>query len=549
MEVLVILGIVVLLVGGIYTALRWTRDRPNMKYVRPIGLVVLTIALILEGIPLGNTIITNLQSSSSQACGTISLTPPPSSTQANTPLARLLSDSQAQFDPVTQEWIGVSGGNYVFDTSSDNVGQELRNAAIQDKKDAAAALIADNVDAAVTDLTSATSNDPTDAEAQIYLANLIAIQSGRPFITLVAGNTFQFATIGGTRDVLQGVFIAQQEYNSQQSTQLVVLIANAECDAQATIVANQIQHDPSIVAVLGWTLSSLTISAHVVLGQAHILMVSPTASSINLSSLDGFLRVTPSDKAQAQVAITYLRQKRVALFYSSSENSSSSLGSSLFNQLHPVDTETYDVGNKANTTILPAELNKALQFNPDYIYFAGDVANMLILLKNLPPNGPTLIGPDDLSVLADYPNDFKLPKNVHLIFTAFASSHEWDKTTPKPLFFQEYSTNFDPGNDHPNQIGFSVPDSDAMLAYDAMTVLYHRSQDIRSQGKNITADTMWDLKTISPPIVEGVTGHIAYDITSNTKSDPVNKVVLLESMQQNGTITFIDHQGCLPLSC
>jgi eukaryotic-like serine/threonine-protein kinase len=552
METLVILGLIVLIVGSIGVALRWTIDQPNMKYVKPIGLVVLTITLILEGIPLGNTIITNLQSQSSQVCSLASSAPLPSPTSVNTSLDNLLSDSKVQLDP-TGEPFGVSGGNYMFDMTNDNIARDRRTLATQDKSNAMTALAtgASGLSTAISDLMSATSNDPTDAEAQIYLEDLHVIQSDRPFITLVVGNTFQSATLGGARDVLQGVFIAQHECNNiNQSMQLVVLIANANNDSQATMVAQQIkqaaQQDPSIVAVLGWTISSFTSDAYTILESAHILIVSPTASSTSLSNFTGFLRVTPPDQAQTQPVLAYLGQKPVALFYSPSDTYSSSLLSGLRNTLNVVDTETYNVGDIANTTLLPAKLDKALVAKPDYIYFTGDVANMLILLKNLSPGGPTLIGPDDLSVLADYPNNFMLPKDVHLMFTAFASSHEWDEKTLKPPFFQEYATKFDPGNNHPGQIGFSVPDSDAMLAYDAMTVLYDRSQSILSKNESITAEAMWNLKTIPPQPIQGVTGALNYNIKSNTPSDPVNKVVLLESMQTDGTIKIL---SCSPMPC
>ena len=176
-----------------------------------------------------------------------------------------------------------------------------------------------------------------------------------------------------------------------------------------TEVAGQIvqaaKQDSTIVGVMGWSFSAYAEKAIPVLAQAHIPMVSSTASADSLSGISPyFFRVAPPNKTQAIAGAKYAEQqlhaKRVALFVDPNNPYSSNLADDFKQQFvadgnQIVDTENYTVGDKAN---LPALLPKALNSNPDLIYFAGYADDLAVLLVNFPTSQPNLqvLGGDGL---------------------------------------------------------------------------------------------------------------------------------------------------------
>src|SRR5262249_22585150 len=139
------------------------------------------------------------------------------------------------------------------------------------------------------------------------------------------------------RDTLQGVYIAQKEYNDQCRQQgpncplLNILIANTgsgttdesqyvhDISVQIMQVA---QKDPTIIGIMDGlnSQSTIDINEEVMAHPEHILpMVAAKSTSDFLTRMPHFLRVAPPNTLQAQMGARYakaqLHASRVAIFY------------------------------------------------------------------------------------------------------------------------------------------------------------------------------------------------------------------------------------------
>ncbi|HEY4389008.1 MAG TPA: ABC transporter substrate-binding protein [Ktedonobacteraceae bacterium] len=408
--------------------------------------------------------------------------------------------------------IGISStGDKVFDTSRKDV----------DLKLAAATYVAHG------DFTQARQQwqqallvDSDDAEVLIYLENqqvsdeVKAAPNRFEYRTLVVFTTLAQDHLGGGRDILQGAYVAQKEYNDQVrqtgGTLLRLLIAVTNKD-QASIrnvtlqVVKAANTDSSILGVMGLPTSNIALVAEPLLSAAHLPMVSPTASSVDLSGQSPyFFRVAPPDTVQGQVGAEYARDqlhaKTVAVFVNDSDSYSRSLAqafeSNFSDPQHTVIQLYYQQGQPET---IEAGFRRAEQLSkkPDLIYFAGFVNDASVLLQLLPacsnPNSCLkVMGGDALYVQRDYSLD-AYKSYSRLIFTAFAFSDAWEKqgAGQEPLFFQEYAHTFDPsGQYQPGKYGFNRADADAILSYDAMQAFLHGITQLSSQDEHLTPGTL-----------------------------------------------------------
>jgi len=444
--------------------------------------------------------------------------------------------------------IGTSSGSFIFDTNrNDNPQKQL----------AAADLRQGQMNAAMAALGQAIDKDPGDAEAQIYWENANLMIQGATHITLVIGTIFTDDYIGNARDNLQAAYMVQHEYNQRcllpGCVKVRLLIANSGSDTNdARVAAQQIlkaaQTDPTLVAVMGWPLSKYTKEAINVLANGHnIPMLSPTAPSDELSGKSlYFFRVAPLNSSQAQLAAqfaaTVLGVKTVAIFYDTSDSSSSNLNddferSSNSNNLTIVDTETFVAGNSEQ--VFSSKLQRALRKKPDLIYFAGHAKDAQTLFASLPScvqsYCPKVMGNNSLSVLgnsAGYPSRAK----GRLYFTAFAFPDEWGVKPASPPFFQEYCEDFAPtiSLDHCGEVyGSTRAEADVIISYDAMTMLLKASGDALQHQQHITPDgvrhALATIFTQTSPF-PGVSGCIYFD---QNREMPTKTILML----------FVDESG------
>ena len=452
------------------------------------------------------------------------------------------------------ELIGLSDGGYAFDTDRDN-------AAL--KTEAAKKFTEGDKTGAKSLWKQAVQSDTSDAEALIYLENQRILDSGAPYSTLVVGTilTGNGDGINSGRANLQGAYVAQKEYNDglklSGGRQIRLLIANAGSQSEyVSQVAEQIvqaaQQDASIIGVMGWSRSAHAENAIPILAKAHLPMVSSTASADNLSGISPyFFRVAPTNKSQAIAGAKYAEQQlhasRVALFVDPKNSFSNTLADDFKQQFvtdgnQIVDTENYTIGERA---ALPTLLQKALNANPDLIYFAGYVDDLTVLLVDLGTSHPNLqvLGGDALYMPTGYPLSAKVGFN-RLRFTAFAYPDEWGILgINEPQFFKEYPNDFNPaGADHnQNPYGFTRADYAAMLSYDATYALLQGCQNVLQAKKALTSTTLQQGLTqiTGAQAIQGVSGQISF----GSNGDPLNKAVVILYIDQDGHTHMLQPHG------
>ncbi|GCE19811.1 branched-chain amino acid ABC transporter substrate-binding protein [Dictyobacter kobayashii] len=443
--------------------------------------------------------------------------------------------------------VGISvDGSRVFDTSRQD--GDL-------KRQAASKVLEGDVDGAKELWKQALALDSNDAELLIYQENQSVKDSLQPYFTLVVGTVFSQQHIGGARDILQGAYVAQKEYNAQATKThgmlLRLMIASADVDAASpnTIAAQVVQaaqKDHTIIGVMGWSTSQSAVSALQELTAAHLPMVSPTASSDMLSGRSPyFFRVAPTDTQQATLAATYAKQvlhaQRVVLLSDPDDPYSNSLAQAFLqhytDSTHKLIHEPYDY-TKGDLSTVDRQMNDILQQKPDLIYFAGYVNEASVMLKRLPPcqagqSCLAVLGGDALYVQGDYSLEaFKNYGRLH--FTAFAAQAR--SQSQHPQFFINYARDFDPaGQYRPGTYGYNATDADVILGYDATLVLIKASQQLQAQGQSQMTGTQMQkvLQTIS---VDGVSGEIHFDHNGN----PIAKDIIIMKGSENGHTT-IDH--------
>src|SRR5260370_4516520 len=322
-----------------------------------------------------------------QGQGTSSPTPIPTAATSNGIGANKAADG---------ETIGISDGTFAFDTNPGRTDTSL-------KQQAAQRLKANDTSGAETLLSQAVSTDTSDAEAQIYLEDLVV--SGSPHITIVVATmlTGGSGTYAVGRDDLQGAYVAQKEFNDgaklRTGVQVRLIIANssshtASPPTAATHTPHLAQADNTFVGVMGWPFSSRSLEAINTLKAAKIPMVSQTASSDALTGKSPyFFRVAPPDKDQGSIGARYAEQvlhaRNVALFYDPSDAYSLSLQNAFRTQFtndgnQIVVQEKYTVGKPVN---FPQLLSDAESHNPYLIYFSRYASDASVLLTDLPTSG------------------------------------------------------------------------------------------------------------------------------------------------------------------
>ncbi|GCE14427.1 ABC transporter substrate-binding protein [Tengunoibacter tsumagoiensis] len=429
------------------------------------------------------------------------------------------------------------------------------------KHQAAAKVVAGNRQLAQSLWQQAVLVDSNDAEAWIYLEDQSVLASRQPYVSLVVCTILAKEHIGGGRDILQGAYIAQKEANAQARLHggklLRIVIADIGFDdASAVQVAQQIvllaRQDTTLVGVLGWPTSGSTLAALHVLSNAHIPMVSSTASSDELSGKSPyFFRVVPTDALQGRVAAQYaqtnLHATQVELFYDPDNSYSRSLARAFMQNFvdgsHHVTAVRYTRGRVESLT---AGINQVATLHPDLIYFAGYVSDASVVLKSLPPCQNVclkMMGGDALYVQGDYSLE-AFSSYKRLYFTSFAFPDEWKGE--QPAFFAQYTQAFDPHNQYQQKkYGYNLPDADAILAYDAMRTLLWAVSQVVLLNKSLTPEAVRQAlsQLTNENAIQGVSGPLAF--ASN--GDALAKPVLILAGQPDGSTTLCYVQGQVQL--
>jgi serine/threonine protein kinase/ABC-type branched-subunit amino acid transport system substrate-binding protein len=449
------------------------------------------------------------------------------STSSSRPTQNVLSQPPSCICTVkapTGEYIGISNGNFAFDTNRPDRDLKLQ---------AAAKMKADDFDRAHYLWRQAIAKDTNDAEALIYLEDLRVRESGHPWLTIVIGTTLTGGGIATGQANLRGVYVAQEEYNSKQKLpggmQVFLLIANSGSDpTYATFVAKQIaqlsQTDKTIVGVMGWTLDAHLLDALPILASAHIPMVSNTGTDELTGRSSYSFRVVASGARQgslgAQALEKTLHAETVVLFSDPEDDQSRGIATG-FTQTFTGDgniivaTEHFTAG-KPQT--IPTLLQDALSKHPDAIYFAGRASDAATLLAHLQPTDPPIMGPNALYLIQGYPPAAH-PGLSHLHFTAGAYPDEWEFLglgAQKPPFFADFKAAYDPQRQHPTgTYEYDRPTGNDILPYDAISVLLYASSIALTKGPFLGSDRrgsdLWQ-------ILNGIRGKNAFQGVSGAIS-------------------------------
>jgi ABC-type branched-subunit amino acid transport system substrate-binding protein/predicted Ser/Thr protein kinase len=208
-----------------------------------------------------------------------------------------------------------------------------------DKQDGVAHMAAGQPEAALAALTKARQRDPSDPETLIYLNNARIGQAKSYTIAVVAPLKDSFTT---ATDLLWGVAQAQDALNQAGGIQGVPIRVTIADDDNRPETAQQIAQalvkDPTVLGVVGHSISDTTLAAAQTYQAGQLVMVSPLSSAVQLSGLGNYIfRTMPSDrltaKALANYMLTQLNRKKAVVFFNSNSTYSQSLKTEFRNAL------------------------------------------------------------------------------------------------------------------------------------------------------------------------------------------------------------------------
>ncbi len=473
--------------------------------------------------------------------------------QRNQPATGYLSDGGIAYD------LSVTGRNQ---TANDSSGWATS------KQQASIAWKNGDRKAAVAGYTGAVGNDPTDAESRIYVANARAEAGGAAPYYVAVGGTFSGGVPFAGRELLQGVYTAQQELNARGGIAghpLVLLLADDRGTTEgaarsardvAAFKGPQGQH---ALAMVGYRTSPSTAAALTILKAAGIPLVTPTASDPGLNAAafsSYFYRVCPDDVSQAAQAVRYMLgnlvpagrfNARVAVFRDSGDSYSNELGGAIGASIGrlggSVLSEPYKVGARDFTP----QARDLVARHADVISFAGYAAEALRLARALDEIG----APGSLSIMTDQefynPGEFvnQPGHKGRFYFTAFYYNDQYTRMTI-PTARQRvqamqaaYKTDFYRADIPAGSYGSDRVAAGSALAYDALRVVAeaigaYPAAPIAPADPNGASTVRNALATIGAsnglPAYQGVTGPISFDANGN----PVNKTIAILYLDADG---------------
>jgi ABC-type branched-subunit amino acid transport system substrate-binding protein len=302
-------------------------------------------------------------------------------------------------------------------------------------------------------------------------------------------------------------------------------------------IIQEAKNDPTFLGVMGFPFSNSAAIAYPVLEKEHIAIISPSASSNQLTGKSSyFFRVAPPDDEQtrygAQYATQVLHAQVAAVLLDPKDPYSESLGDSFASNFlsdgpnNHVSKHTY---TKGQTDTLNEPLHNVLLQSPvpDMIFFAGyadDLNALKDMVSSLAPN-MIIMGGDASYELGGYDNG----NYAHFYFTAFTYPDTWDILCPKgpactnvrPAFVDDYAATFDPNHQHPGEYSYARTGPHSILAYDA-TVAFLQAGDsvIHSGDGSISTDGVRN--ALAKVKFQGASGQVSF-----SGSNPVNKSIVM----------------------
>jgi eukaryotic-like serine/threonine-protein kinase len=531
---------------------KFSNMRTNLKRRNGLFLIIALLLVLLILLPSMIIILRIRENRENGDTTNLTTTPSPTHTVGPLHLPNALGEG---ITPAGQT-VGVNDGSFApFDSTSNT--QEMVF-----KQQAATALKNGNPQSAISLWRQALSLKSNDAEALIYVEDQLVLDSGSPYVTLVASTAFTppFPD-AGNETYLQGIYVAQHEFNGAKHTFLLrILIANAGSDVKENnigAVSQQIvqiaQKDATVVGVIGWPNSSSILDAVSIFAHAKLPIISPQASSDVLTGISPyFFRIVSPNRSQTEVAANFMKNtlhvKNPVVFVDPSEAYSQNLASDFENAFAaggPLPEEQFKTDDTKNFSSL---IHDALKYHPDAFYFTSpDTPDAELFQEALPTTGPYAAIP---AIAGD--GGYSIQKNGYgrWYFTEYAYHGESNQPIAEQ-FAREYAADFDPGP-HPQArsgaYGYSLANDDSILAYDTTSVMLAALQMADSTGKIVLTPQMLEdtLPTITgKKAFQGVSGQIAF----GPDHDPVDKAIVILYASKDGHTTLYNIQGCLVKGC
>jgi ABC-type branched-subunit amino acid transport system substrate-binding protein len=532
------------------------RSLSQLSIFAAVALVIVLCAVFLLGVyPL-------LKAASA---GVVRSSPSPTANPTSTMLARtsaLQSEWQTEAVSYKADQVAISDGRYAFDVYAGHPAQELVY-----KKEAAQAVLNDQLGAAFSDYEKALTLDSTDGEAQIYYEDLKIQTQGDSYITIVLGLPLDSspADLSFTRSDLQAAFVFQHEVNTANllpgGLKLRILIANSGAqDSNASVIAQyvarrvQLGNLDNIVAVVGWPTDGASNAATPALAAVNIPLISQSASGISLNGLSSyFFRVIPDDTTQGaldgQLAYRQLGARSALVLRDPNNASSIALANAFSASFHKlggvvIDNQA-DYFTERTTTYQQYEqyaIRDAIDNHVDLIFMPGSDQDAVRLgyalgevthpLTNYPTRikilgsnsiGTALLLGDGTS---DDPADAQLASSDPLYmeslrFTSFGDVSEWSKVAQgqQPAFFSAWQQAYGSATSSGPAIT-----SNALVTDDAFGVIVYALKQVKGtlDGENVR-DALATIGTDGEPPYQGVSGPLAFASNGN----PVNKPLAL----------------------
>ncbi len=178
-------------------------------------------------------------------------------------------------------------------------------------------------------------------------------------------------------NILKGVAEAQREWNqSNHEWKLNIVIADDSNDPiEGKKIANELVKHPDVLAVLGHYSSNVTVNVKDVYQQAKTVLLSPTSTADDLTSIDTnnfFFRVVSSNQISTNNMAKNWAKKydKFALFYTPNKKFSESLRKAFSSQISPNSiVKEFDLTNPSNAAqeiaVAKAAGAKAIILFPD----------------------------------------------------------------------------------------------------------------------------------------------------------------------------------------
>ncbi|WP_067477175.1 caspase, EACC1-associated type [Nocardia amamiensis] len=418
----------------------------------------------------------------------------------------------------------------------------------------------------VTDGSVVFAPELADIEERIRKENSEVASSGADHVSVVVllpmtVRADDVVSVQWVRHHLEGTHLAQRTANDTKRwgrTPLIrLLLANAGSGLgqwrSALDELERLRAGERIVAVTGIGLSvDNAVHAMQRLAESRMPMIGSTVTADNLSEIDGFLRVSPTNAALAQAAANHAAgwgAKRAVLVrnWDPDDRYSATLGDEFTNYFRrgrfTGSTELYDSRSPRVDNTFNHMMPNICAAKPDVVFFAGRARHATTFIQALAQRKCTEV---EIKVLTGDDMTFSpipvsvgtaLSTRVSVIYTELAHPKAWEgdsrdifDTHSIEQFSDECRENQDKVCYRDLSADGGLDDAVAIIAYDAVLTAVQIIRLAAGDG-GTQVDTGHVLQTMprlsNPIVVSGASGKLSFDEAGNPVGKPVAMLEVL----------------------